>query len=66
MSMKVYPLDFEKSLKILIKTCRYYFSSTATKEIMAEFRPYFCPHDNIMTKAVSYCSLFLPTLFVER
>ena len=32
MCLKVYPQDFEKSLKLLIKLCRYYFpqSSTAT------------------------------------
>ena len=66
MSMKIYPTDFEKSLKLLVKTCRPYFSRTATTEILNEFRPYFCPHDSMMSKAVAYCSLFLPTLFVDR
>jgi len=66
MNMKIYPQDFEKSLKLLIKLCRYYFPKTATKEILSEFRPYFCPHDGIMAKAVAYCALFLPTTFVEK
>jgi len=66
MNMKIYPQDFEKSLKLLIKLCRNYFPSTATGEILAEFRPYFCPHDGIMAKAVAYCALFLPTVFVSK
>ena len=66
MCLKVYPQDFEKSLKLLIKLCRYYFSPSSTGEILLEFRPYFCPHDVIMSKAMAYCTLFLPTLFVER
>ena len=66
MCLKVYPQDFEKSLKLLIKLCRYYFSPSSTGEILREFRPYFCPHDVIMSKAMAYCTLFLPTLFVER
>jgi len=66
MNMKIYPQDFEKSLKLLIKLCRYYFPRSATQEILSEFRPYFCPHDGIMAKAVAYCALFLPTIFVSK
>ena len=66
MSMKTYPSGFEKLLRQLIKCCRPYFSHTATREILAEFRPYFCPHDVIMSKAMAYCTLFLPTLFAKR
>ena len=66
MCLKVYPQDFEKSLKLLIKLCRYYFLPSSTGEILAEFRPFFCPHDVIMSKAMAYCTLFLPTVFVER
>ena len=66
MGLKIYPVDFEKHLKGLIKNCRNYFSSLATDEMLAEFRPFFCPHDSIMIKAISYCSLFLPTTSVER
>ena len=66
MSMKFYPADFEKSLKALIKVARPYFPRSATKEMLREFRPCFCPHDTIMAKAMSYCSLFLPTLSLER
>ena len=64
--LKVYPKDFTKALKQLVKICRYYFPPGATSEILAEFRPYFCPHDSKMALAMSQCSLFLPTLFVER
>ena len=66
MAMKIYPQDFEKNLKQLIKLSRNYFPDTATGEIMTEFRPYFCPHDPVMTQAVAYCALFLPTFSVER
>ena len=66
MSMKLYPADFEKSLKSLVKLARPYFPHSATKEILRELRPQFCPHDRTMTKAVYSCSIFLPTLFVER
>ena len=66
MSMKFYPADFEKSLKALVKVARPYFPRSATKEMLREFRPCFCPHDTIMAKAMAYCSLFLPTLSVER
>merc|ERR1740128_858831 len=64
--MKFYPADFEKSLKALVKVARPYFPRSATKEMLREFRPCFCPHDTIMAKAMAYCSLFLPTLSVER
>lgn len=66
LNLKVYPPDFEKNLKNLIKICRYFFPPSATEEILAEFRPNFCPHDAVMTRAVSYCTLFLPTLHVRR
>ena len=66
MNLKVYPVDFEKKLKSLVKVCRYYFPASATDEILAEFRPYFCPHDHVMTKAISYCALFLPTLHLRK
>ena len=66
MSMKFYPTDFEKSFKSLVKVSRPYFPRSATKEILTELRPQFCPHYQGMTKAIYSCSLFLPTLFVER
>ena len=66
MAMKIYPQEFEKSLKSLIKLARVYFPDRATSEIMSEFRPYFCPHDTVMSQAVAYCALFLPTIAVER
>ena len=64
--LQVYPPDFEKNLTKLIKLCRTYFSESAPSEILAEFRPKFCPHDNTMTRAISHCSLFLPTLHLEH
>ena len=66
MSMKIYPSGFEKLLRQLIKCCRPYFSHTATREILTEFRPYFCPHDPVMSRMFGLCCLFLPTLAVTR
>ena len=34
--------------------------------MLREFRPYFCPHDRIMSKALAYSALFLPTTFVKE
>jgi len=65
MNMKIFPPDFENTLKLLIKLSRYYFPPSATEEILREFRPYYCPHDRIMSKALAYAALFLPTTFVE-
>ena len=53
-------------LLLIMQLSRPYFPASATKEILAEFRPYFCPHDSIMSKAIAYCSLLLPTFFVEQ
>ena len=66
MNLRGYPPDFGKNLKNLVRLCRYYFPPSATQEILDEFRPYFCPHDSIMTQALSFCNLFLPTLHVRQ
>ena len=66
MNLRGYPPEFSKNLTSLVRLCRYYFPATATEEILAEFRPHFCPHDSIMSQAISFCSLFLPTLHVVQ
>ena len=66
MNMKSFPSGFDKSLKTLIKLARSYFPISATAEILAEFRPQFCPHDPSMGRAISHLVLFLPTYFVQH
>ena len=66
MNMKSFPADFDKSLKMLIKLARSYFPLSATAEILAEFRPQFCPHDPSMGRAIGHLVLFLPTYFVQK
>ena len=64
LNLRVYPPDFDKALTVLVKRARAYFPPAAAEEIMAELRPDFCPHDPVMSRALSYCALFLPTLRV--
>ena len=64
LNLKVYPPDFNKSLTGLVKRARLYFPAAATEEILAELRPGFCPHDPVMVRVLSYCALFLPSLYV--
>ncbi|CAK6951662.1 proteasome activator complex subunit 4A isoform X1 [Scomber scombrus] len=51
----------ENVLKTLVKSCRPYFSESATEEMLDEWRPLFCPFDVTMQRAISYFELFLPT-----
>ncbi|XP_016085953.1 proteasome activator complex subunit 4B-like [Sinocyclocheilus grahami] len=52
----------ENVLKTLVKSCRLYFSESATQEMLDEWRPLLCPFDVTMQKAISYFELFLPTI----
>ena len=58
--------ELDTALTDLIKLCRYYFPASSTSEILLEFRAYFCPHDIVMNRAVKFCNLYLPTIFVEK
>ena len=58
--------EFDADLTRLVKLCRYYFPSSSTAEILLELRAYFCPHDIVMDRAVKFCNLYLPTIFVKR
>ncbi|XP_018548726.1 proteasome activator complex subunit 4A isoform X1 [Lates calcarifer] len=51
----------EGVLKTLVKSCRPYFSQSATQEMLDEWRPLLCPFDVTMQRAISYFELFLPT-----
>ncbi|KAE8280512.1 Proteasome activator complex subunit 4B [Larimichthys crocea] len=51
----------EGVLKTLVKSCRPYFSESATQEMLDEWRPLLCPFDVTMQRAISYFELFLPT-----
>uniref|UniRef100_UPI0037E73473 proteasome activator complex subunit 4A n=1 Tax=Semicossyphus pulcher TaxID=241346 RepID=UPI0037E73473 len=51
----------ESVLKTLVKSCRPYFSESATQEMLDEWRPLLCPFDVTMQRAISYFELFLPT-----
>ncbi|XP_028325388.1 proteasome activator complex subunit 4A isoform X1 [Gouania willdenowi] len=51
----------ENVLKTLVKSCRPYFSESATQEMLDEWRPLLCPFDVTMQRAISYFELFLPT-----
>jgi proteasome activator subunit 4 len=52
--------DIEKSLLYCVRSCRLYFSATATQEILDEFRPWLCPFDSAFSDAMCYLDLFLP------
>lgn len=52
--------DIESSLYCCIRGCRPYFSASATKEILDEFRPNLCPFDSAFTDAIRTFELFLP------
>ncbi len=43
-----------------MRSCRPYFSATATQEILDEFRPWLCPFDSAFSDAMCYLDLFLP------
>uniref|UniRef100_A0AAQ5XJE7 Proteasome activator complex subunit 4 C-terminal domain-containing protein n=1 Tax=Amphiprion ocellaris TaxID=80972 RepID=A0AAQ5XJE7_AMPOC len=56
-----YYSSVESVLKTLVKSCRPYFSESATQEMLDEWRPLLCPFDVTMQRAISYFELFLPT-----
>ncbi|XP_068183158.1 proteasome activator complex subunit 4A [Antennarius striatus] len=56
-----FPESAESVLKTLVKSCRPYFSESATQEMLDEWRPLLCPFDVTMQRAISYLELFLPT-----
>ncbi|XP_076019061.1 proteasome activator complex subunit 4A isoform X2 [Genypterus blacodes] len=56
-----FPNSVEGVLKTLVKSCRPYFSDSATQEMLDEWRPLLCPFDVTMQRAISYFDLFLPT-----
>ncbi|XP_016892945.1 proteasome activator complex subunit 4A isoform X2 [Cynoglossus semilaevis] len=61
LSLNWFPNSVENVLKSLVKSCRPYFSESATQEMLDEWRPLLCPFDVTMQRAISYFELFLPT-----
>ncbi|KFM69249.1 Proteasome activator complex subunit 4, partial [Stegodyphus mimosarum] len=61
LGMLLIPCNLESHLKALIRACRPYFSLESTQEILDEFRPFMCPFDSEMAKAMNYFELFLCT-----
>ncbi|KAG7506391.1 proteasome activator complex subunit 4B-like [Solea senegalensis] len=57
-----FPSSVEHILKALIKSCRLYFPTSSTKEMLDEWRPLLCVFDMVMQKAISNMELFLPTI----
>ncbi|KAK0140557.1 Proteasome activator complex subunit 4B [Merluccius polli] len=57
-----FPNSVENILKALVKSCRLYFPSSSTEEMLTEWRPLLCVFDAVMLKAVSNMELFLPTI----
>ncbi|GFW26343.1 proteasome activator complex subunit 4 [Trichonephila clavipes] len=61
LGMVLIPCNLEATMKTLIKTCSPYFSLESTQEILDEFRPFMCPFDSEMGKAMHYFELFFCT-----
>ena len=50
----------------MIRTCRPYFPTGSTREMMTEWRPLMCPLDITMGKAMQYYETFLPTYMAYK
>uniref|UniRef100_A0A915D7Y9 Proteasome activator Blm10 mid region domain-containing protein n=1 Tax=Ditylenchus dipsaci TaxID=166011 RepID=A0A915D7Y9_9BILA len=57
------PENLKKVLGAAILECNSFFSESATQEILDEVRPYMCPLDDSMMRALSVLCLFLPTTY---
>uniref|UniRef100_A0A673BIM3 Proteasome activator subunit 4b n=1 Tax=Sphaeramia orbicularis TaxID=375764 RepID=A0A673BIM3_9TELE len=57
-----FPNSVDHILKALIKSCRLYFPTSSTREMLDEWRPLLCVFDMVMQKAISNMELFLPTI----
>ncbi|CAF3400805.1 unnamed protein product [Rotaria socialis] len=59
-SLVVMPDGIEQPFFNCVHCCRFYFSATATQEILDEFRPWLCPFDSAFGDAMYFFDLFLP------
>ena len=50
----------ENSFLYCVRSCRPYFSASATQEILDEFRPCLCPFDTVCGDVMYYWDIFLP------
>lgn len=62
LGMLLLPANLETNLKQLVRSCRTYFTASATQEMLDEWEPLMCPFDVTMHKAMAYFELFLPTM----
>ncbi|PVD25485.1 hypothetical protein C0Q70_13141 [Pomacea canaliculata] len=60
--LQLLPLNFESTLKNLVRTCRKYFSDESTQEMLEEWRPLLCPFDVTVIRGLTYYEFFLPSL----
>ncbi|CAF4657490.1 unnamed protein product [Rotaria sp. Silwood1] len=54
------PKNIANSFIFCVRSCRPYFSATATQEILDEFRPCLCPFDTVCGDVMDYWDMFLP------
>ncbi len=66
LGMILIPKDYESVITELIRKCRIYFSIESTQEMLDEWRPYLCPYDTMMSKAMTYFDIFMPTLMMPK
>ncbi|XP_039254923.2 proteasome activator complex subunit 4-like isoform X1 [Styela clava] len=62
MGLEWFPSSIDGNLKAIIRLCAVYFPSSATQEMLDEWRPLLCPFDITVAQGLKYMELFLPTL----
>uniref|UniRef100_A0A915MZF0 Proteasome activator Blm10 mid region domain-containing protein n=1 Tax=Meloidogyne javanica TaxID=6303 RepID=A0A915MZF0_MELJA len=58
--------NFKKILETTIVDCTRYFNDSATREILAEVRPYLCQWDEHFVKGIKILCIFLPVCLTKE